>query len=123
MVRFALGLGFALCLAAQPAHAIDTSLQLVLDLPGNAERNVVPYQCEGLEPFSVEYVNANPIFLAFVPVNGETLIFVNVLSASGARYASGQYVWWTEGGQADLYDETLGEDAEPIACLEATETP
>lgn len=107
-----------------PALAVDTSVQIVLELSGNAERTVTSYECEGTEPIQVEYVNAAPVFLAFVPVGGEKLIFVNVLAASGARYASGQYVWWTKGGSADLYDITAGEDAPAIqSCLEVTETP
>lgn len=111
-------------LSISPALAVDTSVQIVLELSGNAERTVTSYECEGAEPFQVEYVNAAPVFLAFVPVNGEKLIFVNVIAASGARYASGQYVWWTKGGSADLYDTITGEDGAPVlTCLEVTETP
>jgi membrane-bound inhibitor of C-type lysozyme len=114
----------SLSLCATPALAVETSMQLVLTLDGNAQRDVVTYQCDGLdEPMTVEYVNAHPIFLAMVPIDGEDLIFVNVISASGARYASGQYVWWTRGNDADLYDETADEDAEPIACHAILETP
>ncbi|WP_410954184.1 MliC family protein [Pseudomonas aeruginosa] len=29
------------------------------------------------------------------------------MAASGARYASGQYVWWTKGPTGFLADETL----------------
>jgi membrane-bound inhibitor of C-type lysozyme len=114
---------FALLLAT-PAFALDTDLQLVLRLDGNAEHNVTTYQCEGMEePLTVEYVNADPTYLAFLTLDGEKQIFVNVLAASGARYASGQYVWWTKGSEASLYDLTKGEDAPPTSCLEATETP
>jgi membrane-bound inhibitor of C-type lysozyme len=111
-------------LLATPAFALDTDLQLVLRLDGNAEHNVTTYQCEGMEePLTVEYVNADPTYLAFLTLDGEKQIFVNVLAASGARYASGQYVWWTKGSEASLYDLTKGEDAPPVSCLEATETP
>lgn len=114
----------ASALLAPPSLALDTRMQVVLDLDGDVQRTVSRYECEGAEPFTVEYVNAKPVFLAFVPVNGEKLVFVNVIAASGARYASGQYVWWTRGPDADLYDVTAGEDAAPIlTCLEATETP
>ncbi|RUT35079.1 hypothetical protein EMQ25_03760 [Arsenicitalea aurantiaca] len=112
-----------LVLAAPPAFAVETSMQIVLELQGDAERNVVTYECEGIDPITVEYVNANPIFLAFVPVDGEKLVFVNVLAASGARYASGQYVWWTRGAEATLHDEIAGEEAEPLSCLELSGTP
>lgn len=106
-----------------PAGAVETSLQLVLELPGNAERNVVRYECDGLEPFAVDYVNASPIFLAIVPIEGEPLLFANVIAASGARYASGQYEWWTSGSEATLTDLTAPEGTEPLACLEIVDTP
>lgn len=118
-----LAAAFSLLLAT-PAFALDTDLQLVLRLDGNAEHNVTRYQCEGMEaPLVVEYLNADPTYLAFLTLDGEKHIFVNVLSASGARYASGQWVWWTKGSEASLYDLTKGEDAPPVSCLEATETP
>jgi membrane-bound inhibitor of C-type lysozyme len=105
------------------AAAVETSMQIVLELSGNAERNVVRYECEGVEPFAVEYVNAAPVFLAFVPVAGENLVFVNVIAASGARYVSGQYEWWTRGSEATLADVTAAEGTEPTECLEIVDTP
>lgn len=109
---------------ATPAFAIEPSMQLVLPLSGNAQRDVRTYHCEGTEaPMVVEYVNSDPTFIAFVPVGDQKLLFVNVIAASGAKYASGQYVWWTKGTTADLYDETKGEDAKPVSCEEINETP
>jgi membrane-bound inhibitor of C-type lysozyme len=119
---FALSLPLLLALAA-PAAAVETTLQLVLELPGNAERNVVRYECDGLEPFAVDYVNASPTFLAIVPIEGERLLFANVIAASGARYVTGQYEWWTSGSEATLTDLTAPEGSEPLACLEIIETP
>ncbi|MCD7058708.1 MliC family protein [Pelagibacterium xiamenense] len=119
-----LALAAAATLMATPVFAVDTSMQLVLELEGNAQRDVVRYTCDGLEEtLTVEYVNAHPIFLALVPIEGEKLIFVNVISGSGARYASGQYVWWTTGNEAQLIDEMAEEDAEPASCIAATDTP
>lgn len=110
--------------ASAPAMAVESSMQIVLELSGNAQRDVTSYECEGLEPFDVEYVNAAPTFLAFVPVNGEKLLFVNVLAASGARYASGQYEWSTKGAEATLIDLTAEEGAPPLAtCIEHSLTP
>jgi membrane-bound inhibitor of C-type lysozyme len=106
-----------------PAGAVETTLQLVLELPGNAERNVVHYECDGLEPFAVDYVNASPTFLAIVPIEGERLLFANVIAASGARYVSGQYEWWTRGSEATLTDVTAPEGSEPLVCLEIVDTP
>ncbi len=122
MKRFLLAAG--LSMATLPALAVETSMQFVLELDGNAQRDVMRYQCEGIEDaFSVEYINAHPVFLAIVPIEDETLIFVNVISASGARYVSGQYEWWTRGNEATLADITADEDAEPIACHTAEDIP
>jgi membrane-bound inhibitor of C-type lysozyme len=117
-------LAAALTAIAMPASAVETSMQLVLTLEGNAQRDVITYECDGIEaPLTVEYVNAHPIFLALVPIEEESLVFVNVISASGARYASGQWVWWTQGNEAQLIDETADEDAESIACHSAEDIP
>lgn len=107
-----------------PAAAVDTSMQLVLTLDGSAQRDVTTYQCEGIDdPVTVEYINAHPIFLAVLPVEDDTLIFVATVSASGVRYVSGQYVWHTSGAEAILIDEMAGEDAEPIDCISAADIP
>ncbi|GLQ53535.1 MliC family protein [Devosia nitrariae] len=109
---------------AQPALGVQSTVVLTLGTDGDAEKRLVRYECEGLEPFAVEYINAAPNFLALVPVEGETLIFSAVLSASGARYAAAHWEWWTSGPEASLHDLTLGPDAEPVAaCLEFTEGP
>lgn len=111
-------------LAASQAIGAESRLQIVLELDGDAERRVVNYECEddsGLR--TVEYINAHPNFLAITEVEGERLIFVTAISASGVRYVSGAYVWWTKGPEAFFYDETAGEDAEPVTCIEATNTP
>ena len=109
---------------AVPAGAVETSMQIVLQLQGNAERDVVTYDCEGAEePLTVEYVNAAPVFLAFLPVGGEKLVFVSVLSETGTRYASGVHEWQTSGSEATLTDLTAEEGTPPLACLERSETP
>lgn len=112
-------------LCAGPALAVESSMQIVLELQGNAQRDVLTYECEELpDLITVDYVNAAPTFLAFVPVNGEKLLFVSVLSGSGVRYASGQYEWSTKGAEATLIDLTAEEGATPMAtCLEQTLTP
>jgi membrane-bound inhibitor of C-type lysozyme len=114
----------ALALPGAPAAlAVETSMQIVLELTGNAERVVHSYECDGMAPFEVEYVNAAPVFLAFVPVDGEKLVFVNVVAASGARYASGVYEWWTRGSEATLADVTSPEGTAPLSCFEVIDTP
>ena len=71
---------------AAPARA-QSSFLLGLDIAGDAERRVVRYDCGEApgESFDVQYINAAPNFLAFVPVSGETYLFASVISASGAK--------------------------------------
>lgn len=122
-----------LALAAAPVHAGEqlpppastSSIILTLGIGGDAERKVALYQCEGRDsPLRVEYINAAPNFLALVPLEEGTLVLASVIAASGARYASGKWVWWTKGANADLYDVTAGEGARPVmSCAESIDTP
>lgn len=113
----------ALLASTSAVRAVETSLQLVLTLPPNSQSVLTKYECEGMDPIEVQYLNAEPVFLAFVRIGGERQLFVNVLAASGARYASGQYEWWTKGSDATLTDLTAAEGAKPIACTEISDTP
>lgn len=116
-----------LALAAVPAGAVETSMQFVLEFDGNAQRDVTTYQCDGIEePMTVQYINAHPTFLAIVPIEGEDVLFVNVISASGARYVSGEYEWWSRGNEAmftNVMDGTEETEAEPTICHAAQDTP
>ncbi|UJQ94558.1 MliC family protein [Mariluticola halotolerans] len=125
MRRFMFGTFAMAIIGAAPVAAAETSMQLVITLPGNAERHVVHYKCEDAdEPLQVEYLNANPDYLAILPVDGVKQIFVTTIAASGVRYISGKYVWWTKGAEASLFDLTEGLDAEPLtSCLEANDIP
>lgn len=52
------------------------------------------------------------------------MIFAAVISGYGARYAAGKWIWWTKGAEANLYDATLAEDAEPVlTCSEINYIP
>ena len=115
----------ALTLPAQVAPAVaQTSFMLGLSISGDAERKLVRYDCEGAESFDVEYINAAPNFLAFVPHDGATYLMSSVIAASGARYAAANYVWWSKGTDAELYDVSQGDDAPPIlTCSEHIQTP
>ncbi|WP_274423054.1 MliC family protein [Chelativorans sp. YIM 93263] len=99
------------------------SIELAIELPEageiSAERIDATYDCGSQAMMSVEYVNAGPVSLAVFAHEGEPVIASNVLSASGARYAAGPFIWWTKGPQASLYDLRNGEDAPPV--LECTE--
>jgi membrane-bound inhibitor of C-type lysozyme len=105
----------AALLGVAAAHADP----LTIDLPGAAERQTVAYSCDGDRKVTAEYVNAGANSLAIVKLGDETVLMVNVLSASGARYAGQQYVWWTKGNSADFYDLTKGEDAPAEFSCEA----
>jgi membrane-bound inhibitor of C-type lysozyme len=74
-------------------------------------RKTIQYQCDaegakmGLpaEAFSVEYTNGAGNSLAVLPVSGQSLIFSNVISGSGARYAARQYIWWDAAGRGTSF--------------------
>jgi membrane-bound inhibitor of C-type lysozyme len=108
-----------------PIPAASSAVIVTLGTTGDFERKTLQYGCQGQDaPMSVDYINAAPNYLALVPIEGSTLIFNTVLSASGARYAAGKYVWWTKGPDASLYDLTQGANAKPIlTCTELNETP
>ena len=120
-------LAFLIAISAiSPVVAVETSIEITLGTQGDFERRDVRYECSEGDPFTVTYINAAPNFLALVPIadEPELQVFASVISASGARYASGQWVWWTKGPEATLYDETLGEDAGPVlTCSEFIMTP
>jgi membrane-bound inhibitor of C-type lysozyme len=97
-----------------PAFAVGTPEVSVNVENGSPDmRRAAHYDCGG-RGMDVAYINVEPNFLAVVPVEGEKRIFVLVLSGSGARYASGPYVWWTKGREASLYDERKGQNAPPL---------
>ncbi len=101
---------------------VDVSTQVVLSLQGSFERNVVRYQCDGLEPFAVDFINAEPNFLAIVPIGPRKMVFVNVISASGVKYVAGQFEFWTKGSDATLTDLQV-DNGGALSCSEITETP
>ncbi len=103
MIRFCLPvLAFALTAASAQA---EVSLSIPLDTGTTSNITTASYSCAGGAPFRVQYVNAGANSLAILPIEGETRIFVNVVSGSGARYASGQYIWWSKGETATLDNE------------------
>ncbi|MDE1991482.1 MAG: MliC family protein [Rhizobiaceae bacterium] len=93
-----------------------------LQTDGTYEHKTVTYDCASAGRIKVTYVNADPNFLAIVPVKGQKqdLIFASVISGSGARYAAGKFIWWNKGKNSDLYDSTLGDNAPPVmSCTQA----
>ncbi len=98
----------AFAYAAIPVLAAD----LIIPLPGNADisRKTIQYRCNasgtklGLpsDVFAVEYINGGGNSLAVVPISGKPVIFVTVLSGSGARYVAQQYTWWEAKGSVTV---------------------
>ena len=101
---------------------VDVSAQVILQLTGDFDRTTVVYQCEQIpDPLKVVFINAKPNFLALVPVGPQTMVFVNVTSASGAKYVAGQYELWTKGSEATLTD--LEADPQSVNCSAVNDTP
>jgi membrane-bound inhibitor of C-type lysozyme len=107
-----------ICAAAFGLCAISSEgTELTIHLSGSQpiSRQTKHYQCDaagasiGLPTgsFAVDYLNGAGNSLAIVPVGGKTIVFANVSSGSGARYAAGQYIWWEAGGATTLYSDSL----------------
>ena len=109
---------------ASTPPAASAALTITLQSGGDIERRVVAYRCDNEETLTVQYLNAAPNFLAIVPIDGENHVFASAISASGARYVSGPYEWWSHQGDATLRDLMQDEDADPLAsCSQASNTP
>ncbi len=97
-----------IALLAESAAAGATDVTLHLKGSKAMSRSTVQYECDavGLKMglpagvFSVEYLNGAGNSLAILPVNGESIVFANVFSGSGARYAAKQYIWWDAAGRS-----------------------
>jgi len=84
--------------------------EVTLHLKGSQamSRFLERYECDAEGPkmglpagiFSVEYLNGAGNSLAILPVNGASLVFANIVSGSGARYAAKQYIWWDAAGRS-----------------------
>lgn len=87
--------------------ALATDLTIHLEGSGAISRTTATFQCDaegvklGLpsQPFPVVYLNGAGNSLAVLPIEGHSLIFASVISGSGARYASGRYIWWDAGSR------------------------
>ena len=74
------------------------------------------YRC-GKDTIKVEYINAGSVNLARLVMDDGTIVVAsNVIAASGAKYAGGQYVWWTKGAKATLYDLMNGGAHTGVVC-------
>ena len=118
-----IALAVSLMLASPALAAVD--LNVGINLSGDVQIVTAVYGCgEGVEPLTVKYINAAPNFFAIVPIEGNDVVFVNVISGSGAKYVAGQYEWWNKGTDVTLHDVTEGLDAAPVlTCSENVQTP
>ena len=105
------------CLGVIIAPAAALGAEIKFEVPDAREVHTVKaaYAC-GEKRVTAEYINAGSTSLVLLNFDGLFVVASNVLSGSGARYAGRQYIWWTKGDHADLYDMTKGEDAPPISC-------
>jgi membrane-bound inhibitor of C-type lysozyme len=102
--------GAAIVIAVMAWCATAGATDLTLHLKGSQpmSRSTMQYECDaegakmGLPPgvFSVEYLNGAGNSLAILPVNGESIVFANIFSGSGARYAAKQFIWWDAAGRS-----------------------
>lgn len=103
------------------AHAHAATGQVELNTDSEFQRKTVTYNCGAEGPLEVTYVNADPNYLAIMPITGvsQHLVFSAILSGSGTRYAAGKWQWWSTGNAASLHDTTLGDNAAPaLSCTE-----
>jgi membrane-bound inhibitor of C-type lysozyme len=123
-------IGAGLWSGAVAGAGTDLTIHLTGEAP--VSRHLVQFQCDstgvqlGLPAgtFPVEYVNGAGNSLAVLPIGGSSLIFANVISASGARYASGRYVWWDAGSRGvHLYSDFDSLDGKKQATCHSVKTP
>ena len=113
----------SIALASPALAAVD--LNVGINLSGDVQIVTTLYGCGDAQPeLTVRYINAQPNFFAIIPIEGEDVVFVNVISASGAKYVSGVWEWWNKGADASLHNVTEGLDAAPVlSCAENVQTP
>ncbi|NYH99630.1 MliC family protein [Cupriavidus plantarum] len=78
------------------------------------ENRAVTYQCDGGRRLAVRYLNGDSNQLALMRIDDKPMVFVNVMSGSGARYVGGRYEWWTKGEDGNLRDLMGAQDAPPV---------
>lgn len=98
-MRGLIGAGLGVVMGCGAAHA---QLALTLPLSLDATMTAARYECDDGRDLAVRYVDAGANSLAIIPLEGEELVFVNVVAASGARYVSGMWEWWGKGQEATL---------------------
>lgn len=88
-------------LLATPALAQQPTAGIQFDKP-----ITVRYRCDDDKALTVRYFNSPDTQLAAMRLDGRPVLFVAVLSGSGARYAHGRHLWITKGDEGRLEDIT-----------------
>ncbi|WP_375624845.1 MULTISPECIES: MliC family protein [unclassified Bartonella] len=96
---------------------------LVIEVPDDPEpkKETVVYQCSNetkKERVEATYYTTDDIALVDLKWNGNRIIASNVVSASGAKYVGGEYVWWTKGNEASFYNSLAEDHTTPLTCVE-----
>jgi membrane-bound inhibitor of C-type lysozyme len=120
-MRIALA-AFATMLATVPAMAAEVAISLSIPVSGDTGVSSTSsiYAC-GDDEVSVTYINAGDVSLALLEIDGGTVVASNVIAASGAKYAGAQYIWWTKGEEASLYDLNEGGEDDPVSTCAVRE--
>jgi len=103
-----LALGATLAALAPAAYARAGIDGVRFDPP-----HTVHYRCDGGKALTARYFNSPDNQIAILKLEGKPLLFVSVLSGSGARYASGPYLWLTKGDDGMLEDQRGADNAPP----------
>ncbi len=103
------------------AGAAQAQSALSIKVPGGPDAidTEAVYDCGGFT-LKARYVTSGEVSLARLEWPDHLTIAAQVISASGARYAAGPYVWWTKGDGATLYNVMNGENDPGIACETAS---
>lgn len=113
-------LAAVMAINAAPTLAGGSPLSLSLEMGPQDEVRAIRYSCADGTELNVQYINSRANSLAVMRLAGQDLIFVNVVSGSGARYVSGAREWWTKGAEGSLRSETS--DADPVTCSDMSAT-
>jgi membrane-bound inhibitor of C-type lysozyme len=97
------GLMATSAMAQQPTAGIDFDQPIT-----------VRYRCDHDKALTVRYFNSPDNQLAAMRLDGKPLLFVSVLTGSGARYAHGKHLWITKGDEGRLEDLTQGPNGPPV---------
>ncbi|TPW28577.1 hypothetical protein FJU08_17385 [Martelella alba] len=113
------GSGLVLTLLAAAPTLAEDAISIPLPAGVTADTIDADYDCSGTS-VKVHYINAGDVHLATLAFDDQFMVASEAIAASGARYVSGFYVWWTKGNDATLYDLRKGEGDPGIVCKGAS---